>query len=53
MLANAQIQVPPAVELELKTYLTNRGEKKLNFIPEQEFKDPFGTQEHLEAYLKQ
>ncbi len=52
MLGNAGVSVPVNVELELTTYLNNRGEKKLNFKAEQEFKDPFGTQQALEAMLK-
>lgn len=35
------------VALDLGKTLTHRGEKGLNFIPEQEFKDPFGIQEQL------
>uniref|UniRef100_A0A7C4EPV9 nitrite reductase (cytochrome; ammonia-forming) n=1 Tax=Thermodesulfovibrio aggregans TaxID=86166 RepID=A0A7C4EPV9_9BACT len=52
MLAKAGVQVPVNIELELKKYLNNRGEKKLNFKPEQEFKDPFGTQQNIEAMLR-
>ncbi|GAB5046443.1 ammonia-forming cytochrome c nitrite reductase subunit c552 [Thermodesulfovibrio sp. TK110] len=52
MLAKAQVQVPVNIDLELKKYLNNRGEKKLNFKPEQEFKDPYGTQQNIEALLK-
>ncbi|MEN2995343.1 MAG: ammonia-forming cytochrome c nitrite reductase subunit c552 [Thermodesulfovibrio sp.] len=52
MLSNAGVQVPIKVELELTKYLNNRGAKKLNFKPEQEFKDPYGTQQNIEAILK-
>lgn len=52
MLAKAGVDVPINIELELKKYLNNRGEKKLKFKPEQEFKDPFGTQQNIEALLK-
>ncbi|WP_353684618.1 ammonia-forming cytochrome c nitrite reductase subunit c552 [Thermodesulfovibrio sp. 3907-1M] len=52
MLAKAGEQVPVNIDLELKKYLNNRGEKKLNFKPEQEFRDPYGTQQNIEALLK-
>lgn len=52
MLAQAGVSVPVNIDLELKKYLNNRGEKKLNFKPEQEFKDPYGTQQNIEALLK-
>jgi len=52
MIAQAGVQVPVNIDLELKKYLNNRGEKKLNFKAEQEFKDPFGTQQHIETLLK-
>jgi nitrite reductase (cytochrome c-552) len=52
MLAKAGVDVPINIDLELKKYLNNRGEKKLKFKPEQEFKDPFGTQQNIEALLK-
>jgi hypothetical protein len=35
------------VALDLGKPLTNRGKAKLDFVPEQEFKDPFGIQEQL------
>jgi nitrite reductase (cytochrome c-552) len=47
-LANAGVDVPEKIDLELAKYLDNRGEKKLNFIPSQEVKDPFGTQASFE-----
>ncbi|MGB9660234.1 MAG: ammonia-forming cytochrome c nitrite reductase subunit c552 [Thermosulfidibacteraceae bacterium] len=46
-LSKAQVPVPVNIDLELTKYLNNRGEKKLNFKPEQEIKDPFGTLETL------
>lgn len=52
MFAKSGIQVPVSIDLELKKYLNNRGEKRLNFKPEQEFKDPFGIQQNIEALLK-
>lgn len=52
MLAQAGVSVPVNIDLELKKYLNNRGEKKLNFKPEQEFKDPYGTQQNIEALLR-
>ncbi len=51
-LANLEVSVPVNLDLELQKYLNNRGEKKLNFRPDQEFKDPFGNQEKLENLLK-
>lgn len=46
-LAQAGVQVPAKIDLELPKYLKDRGEKKLNFDRTQEFKDPFGNQEKL------
>lgn len=43
-LAQAGVNVPIKVDLELPKYLDNRGAKKLMFKPEQELKDPFGPQ---------
>lgn len=40
-LAKGGVAVPPVIDLELPKYLNNRGEKRLNFKPEHEFKDPF------------
>lgn len=45
MLAKAGIDVPQSVNLELSKYLNGRGKRKLNFRPEQEFRDPFDMQE--------
>jgi nitrite reductase (cytochrome c-552) len=44
-LAKAGVDVPIKVDLELKKYLENRGEKKLKFNPSFEIKDPFGVQD--------
>lgn len=52
ILSQAGVKVNPQIDLELAKYLNNRGQKKLNFKPEQEFKDPFGTQDYLEKILK-
>jgi nitrite reductase (cytochrome c-552) len=46
-MAKAGVAVPEKIDLELPKYLNNRGDKKLNFRPEQELKDPFGTQDRL------
>ncbi len=46
-LAQAGVEVPKDVNLELTRYLNNRGVKPLNFEPKMEFPDPFGTQELL------
>jgi nitrite reductase (cytochrome c-552) len=46
-MAKAGVAVPEKIDLELPKYLNNRGDKKLNFKPEQELKDPFGTQDRL------
>ncbi|HEY3307233.1 MAG TPA: ammonia-forming cytochrome c nitrite reductase subunit c552 [Desulfuromonadaceae bacterium] len=43
-LAQAGVNVPIKVDLELNKYLDSRGQKKLKFKPEQEFKDPTGVQ---------
>lgn len=47
LLTKGGVAVPAEVQLELKKYLNNRGEKKLNFKPEQEFKDPFNLQKEF------
>ncbi len=47
LLTKGGVEVPAEIQLELKKYLNNRGEKKLNFRPEQEFKDPFNLQEEF------
>jgi nitrite reductase (cytochrome c-552) len=46
-LAQAGVAEPVDVELDLAKYLQNRGLKKLNFRPDEEFKDPFGIQNML------
>ncbi len=46
-LAKAEVDVPADINLELAKYVNNRGGKKLNFRPELEIFDPFGTQEKL------
>ena len=43
-LATAGVAEPADINLELAKFLNNRGDKKLNFQPQQEFKDPFGNQ---------
>jgi nitrite reductase (cytochrome c-552) len=43
-LAQAGVNVPIKVELELNKYLDQRGAKKLRFDPKLEFKDPTGVQ---------
>ncbi|MGO9579005.1 MAG: ammonia-forming cytochrome c nitrite reductase subunit c552 [Desulfobaccales bacterium] len=43
-LAKAGVDTSVDVNLDLAKYLQNRGVKKLNFKPQEEFKDPFGTQ---------
>lgn len=45
MLAAEGIDSGVEVPLELGQYLNNRGEAGLNFVPDQEFYDPFGIQE--------
>ncbi len=44
ILAAGGVPIPEKVNLELKKYLNNRGEKNLMFKPGQEFPDPFGLQ---------
>lgn len=46
-LAKAGVYPPENVSLELPRYLNGRGVKRFNFIPNQEFKDPFGIQDAL------
>lgn len=45
MLAQAGVDVPMSIDLELAKYLDNRGERQLMFNPALEFKDPFGLQD--------
>jgi nitrite reductase (cytochrome c-552) len=46
-LAQAGVAEPVDVQMDLAKYLQNRGVKKLNFKPDEEFKDPFGIQNML------
>lgn len=46
-LTKAGVNVPVKVDLELKKYLDNRGEKKLKGDAKFEFKDPSGIQERF------
>ncbi len=46
-LTQAGVTVPADVNLDLAQYLNKRGVKELNFKPEFELKDPYGTQEKL------
>ena len=46
-LTKAGVEIPADINLELAKYLHNRGVKPLNFMPAEEFKDPFGIQEQL------
>jgi nitrite reductase (cytochrome c-552) len=47
LLAKAGIDVPEMINLELAKYLNNRGDRKLYFKREQEFKDPFDVQKYF------
>ena len=44
-LADAGVVVPADINLEMAKYLNDRGNKKLKFRPELEFKDPFANQD--------
>jgi len=46
-LAQAGVEVPIKVDLELQKYTEDRGEKKLRFDPELEIKDPMGLQDRF------
>lgn len=46
-LTQAGVNVPEHISLELAKYLNNRGDKKLNFNPGHELKDPYGTVDKL------
>jgi nitrite reductase (cytochrome c-552) len=46
-LAQAGVPQPADINLDLAKYVQNRGVRKLNFKPEEEFKDPFGIQDYL------
>ena len=43
-LTTQKVKIPEFVNLELDRYINKRGSKKLNFIKNQELKDPYGTQ---------
>ncbi|NSW87134.1 MAG: ammonia-forming cytochrome c nitrite reductase subunit c552 [Syntrophobacteraceae bacterium] len=45
--AQAGVELPADINLELARYLNERGVRKLMFRPEFEFQDPFGTQEMI------
>lgn len=47
LLERSGVRVPVEVDLQLREYIENRGERKLGFRPEQEFKDPRGVAERL------
>lgn len=47
ILARKGVEAPAEVDLQLLTYLQDRGVRKLEFKPEQEFKDPRGVTERL------
>ncbi len=40
ILAKAGVDLPAQIDLELERYLQQRGERRLDFIPDMEFKDP-------------
>lgn len=44
LLSKAGVEVPAEINLELSKYTNGRGSKKLNFISEQEIRDPTGIQ---------
>ncbi|MBI5519799.1 MAG: ammonia-forming cytochrome c nitrite reductase subunit c552, partial [Desulfovibrio sp.] len=46
-LAQAGVNVPLKVDLEIAKYLDNRGEKKIKWDKNVEFKDPFGVQDRF------
>jgi nitrite reductase (cytochrome c-552) len=46
-LSKAGVEIPANINLELAKYLNKRGVKPLNFMPAEEFKDPFSIQEKL------
>lgn len=47
MLAQDGVKAPAEMSLELRKYLDGRGEKKLGFAKDQEFKDPFKVTDAL------
>ena len=46
-LTKAGVEIPADINLDLAKYLNKRGVKPLNFMPAEEFKDPFGIQPML------
>jgi nitrite reductase (cytochrome c-552) len=46
-LTKAGVEPPTDVNLDLAKYLQKRGVKGLNFVPSDEFKDPYGIQNML------
>jgi nitrite reductase (cytochrome c-552) len=46
-LVKAGVDVPADINLEITKYVNERGQKKLKFHPEMEFKDPYGNQEMI------
>ncbi len=46
-LGEAGVHVPLKVDLEILKYVDQRGEQKLRFDPQLEFKDPYGLQERF------
>lgn len=47
LLGSKGVEVPAEVDLQLRDYIENRGERRLGFRPEQEIKDPRGVAEDL------
>lgn len=47
LLVKAGIEVPMKVDLEIMKYVDQRGEKKIKFNPQLEFKDPMGLQDRF------
>lgn len=43
-LTKANVELPVEIDLELEKYLNDRGETKVQFMPEQVVADPFGNQ---------
>ena len=46
-MAGAGVELPADINLEMAKYLNDRGNKKLKFRPEFEFKDPYHNQDLL------
>jgi len=47
LIVQSGIKLPEKINLDLNKFLTGRGKHKLNFKPDQEFKDPYGTQDYF------